>query len=71
MKLWAMTGGRLSERNRLTLKNAVFWDVTPDGSCTNPGFGGTYRLHHQGREEEDAGDATFLRNGGSYKNHTA
>jgi hypothetical protein len=30
------------------LKNGVFWDVTPCGSCKNRRFGGTYRLHHQG-----------------------
>jgi hypothetical protein len=30
------------------LKNDVFWDVTPCGSCKNRRFGGTYRLHHQG-----------------------
>jgi hypothetical protein len=26
---------------------AVYWDVTPSGSCKNRGFGGTYRLHYQ------------------------
>jgi hypothetical protein len=25
------------------MKNAVFWDVTPCGSCKNQRFGGTYR----------------------------
>jgi hypothetical protein len=30
----------------VTMKNAVFWDVTPCGSCKNRRFGGTYRLHH-------------------------
>jgi hypothetical protein len=29
------------------VKNAVFWDVTPCGSCDSRRFGGTYRLHHQ------------------------
>jgi hypothetical protein len=29
-------------------KNAVFWNVTPRGSCNNRRFGGTWRLHHQG-----------------------
>jgi hypothetical protein len=29
-------------------KNAIFWDVTPCGSCKNRRFGGTQRLHHQG-----------------------
>jgi hypothetical protein len=32
----------------MTMKNAVFWDVTPCGSCKNRHFEGTYRLHHQG-----------------------
>jgi hypothetical protein len=30
------------------MKNAVFWNVTPCGSCKNRRFGGMYRLHHQG-----------------------
>jgi hypothetical protein len=28
----------------------VFWDVAPCGSCLNRRFGGTYRLHLQGRK---------------------
>jgi hypothetical protein len=32
------------------MKNAVFWDVTPSGSCKNRRFGGTWRLQHQGDE---------------------
>jgi hypothetical protein len=31
-----------------TLKNGVFWVVTPCGSCKNRRFGGTWRLLHQG-----------------------
>jgi hypothetical protein len=31
----------------LIMKNAVFLDVTPCGSCKNRRFGGTYGLHHQ------------------------
>jgi hypothetical protein len=31
----------------VTMKNGVFWDVTPYGSCKNRRFGGTLRLHHQ------------------------
>jgi hypothetical protein len=31
------------------MKNAVFWDVAPCRSCPNRRFGGTYRLHLQGR----------------------
>jgi hypothetical protein len=30
------------------VKNAVFWDVAPHGSCKSWRFGGTYHLHHQG-----------------------
>jgi hypothetical protein len=29
------------------MKSAVFWDVTPNGSCKNRHFGETYRLNHQ------------------------
>jgi hypothetical protein len=32
----------------VTMKNGVFWDVTPCGSCKNWRFGGTQHLHHQG-----------------------
>jgi hypothetical protein len=32
----------------VTMKNAVFWDVRPCGSCKDRRFGGTYRHHHQG-----------------------
>jgi hypothetical protein len=34
------------------VKNAVFWDVTPCGCRKNRRFGGTYRLHHQGRRNQ-------------------
>jgi hypothetical protein len=34
--------------NHKTVKNGVFWDVTPCGSCKNRRFGGTWRLLHQG-----------------------
>jgi hypothetical protein len=41
-----------SERERLNkIKNGVFWDVTPCGSCKNIRFGGTQRLLHQGDKE--------------------
>jgi Rieske Fe-S protein len=43
---------RLYEGNK---KNAVFWDVTPRGSCKNQRFGGTYRLHHQGERISEVG----------------
>jgi hypothetical protein len=34
----------------VTVKNAVIWDVAPCKSCVNRRFGGTYRLHLQGRK---------------------
>jgi hypothetical protein len=33
------------------MKKAVFWDVAPCRSGVNRRFGGTYRLHLQGRRE--------------------
>jgi hypothetical protein len=30
----------------LTMKNSVFWDVTPRGSCKNRRFRGTYCFMH-------------------------
>jgi hypothetical protein len=32
----------------VTMKNGVFWVVTPRVSCKNRRFGGTWRLLHQG-----------------------
>jgi hypothetical protein len=32
----------------VTMKNGVFWVVTPCGSCKNRCFGGTWCLLHQG-----------------------
>jgi hypothetical protein len=32
----------------VTMKNGVFWVVTPCGSCKNLRFGGTWRLLHKG-----------------------
>jgi hypothetical protein len=32
----------------VTMKNCVFWDVTPCDSCKNRRFGGISRLVHQG-----------------------
>jgi hypothetical protein len=31
----------------VTMKNGIFWVVTPCGSCKNRCFGGTWRLLHQ------------------------
>jgi hypothetical protein len=40
----------------VTIKNAVFWDVAPCRSCKlNRCFGGTYRLHLQGRKIHEQG----------------
>jgi hypothetical protein len=33
----------------VTMKNALFWDAAPYRPCVNRRFGGTYRLHLQGR----------------------
>jgi hypothetical protein len=37
------------------MKNAVFWDVTQCRSCVKRRFGGTYRLHLQGRKISERG----------------
>jgi hypothetical protein len=37
------------------MKNAVFWDVAPCSFCVNRHFGGTYRLHLQGRKIRERG----------------
>jgi hypothetical protein len=34
----------------VTMKNAVFWDVTPYISCVNQYLGGTYSFHLQVRK---------------------
>jgi hypothetical protein len=39
----------------MKLENAVFWDVAPCRSCVNRRFGGTYRLHLQGRKNRERG----------------
>jgi hypothetical protein len=35
----------------VTMKNAVLWYVAPCGSCKSRRFGGTCRLHLQGRRK--------------------
>jgi hypothetical protein len=37
------------------MKNAVLWDVAPCSSCMHRRFGGTYRLHLQGRKIRERG----------------
>jgi hypothetical protein len=39
----------------VTMKSAVFWDLTPCRYCVNRRFGGTYRLHLQGRKIRERG----------------
>jgi hypothetical protein len=34
----------------VTMKHTVFWHMALCGSCMNRRFGGTYRLHLQGRK---------------------
>jgi hypothetical protein len=36
----------------VTVKNVVCWDVSPCGSCSNQRFGGTYRLHLHGENNQ-------------------
>jgi hypothetical protein len=36
------------------MKNVVFWDVFPCGSCKNRRFGGAYRLHPQDENNQRA-----------------
>jgi hypothetical protein len=38
----------------VTMKSAVFWNVTPCDSCKNRRSGGTYSLHHQGDKNRRA-----------------
>jgi hypothetical protein len=39
----------------VTMKNVVFWDLALCRSCVNLRFGGTYRLHFQGRKIRERG----------------
>jgi hypothetical protein len=38
----------------VSMKNAVFWNVTPYGSSKNRRFGGPYRHHHEGDKNRQA-----------------
>jgi hypothetical protein len=42
------------------MKEAIFWDVTPCGSCENTSFGGMYCLHHQGKKNADVSSSLAL-----------
>jgi hypothetical protein len=47
----------------VAMKNGVFWDVIPCGSCKNQRFGGTWRLHHRDDScHPDDGGPKSLRN---------
>jgi hypothetical protein len=48
----------------VTMKKAVFWDVAPCRYCVNPCFGGTYRLHLQGRRQEEICEQVQQEDGG-------
>jgi hypothetical protein len=51
LRLGHVTVKEIRKRVRPTwncTKSAVFWAVTPCGSCKNGLFGGSYRLQHQG-----------------------
>jgi hypothetical protein len=46
---WTKNGSvRFEVFPAVTMKNGVYWDVMPCGSCKNRCFGGTQRLLHQG-----------------------
>jgi hypothetical protein len=45
-----MFGVRLEVFTAVTMKNGIFWDVAPCGSCKNRRFGGTQRLLHPGEK---------------------
>jgi hypothetical protein len=55
---WLSPGSMtLYSKNRtiLSLKNIVFWDMAPCRYCVKRRFGGTYRLHLQGRKIREGG----------------
>jgi hypothetical protein len=41
------------------MKNDVFWDVALRIFCMNQSFGGTYRLHLQGRKIRERGTSVI------------
>jgi hypothetical protein len=49
LRRWT-NGLRFEVFTAVTMNNVVFWDVAPYRSCVNRRFGGTYRLHLQGRK---------------------
>jgi hypothetical protein len=53
--LFALFGKNRETNKLLFMKNTVFWYVLPSRSCVNRRFGGTYRLHLQGRKIRQRG----------------
>jgi hypothetical protein len=49
VRLQTKSHGRFQVSTAVTMNIVVDWDVMPCGSCKNPG---TYRLHHQGEENQ-------------------
>jgi hypothetical protein len=45
-------GSTANITKHIPIKNGVFWDVTPCGSCKYRRFGENYRLLHQGDKNE-------------------
>jgi hypothetical protein len=46
----SLAGVSAVEETNTIMKNVVFWDVALCRFCVNRRFGGTYRLHLQGRK---------------------
>jgi hypothetical protein len=53
--LWTRNVVRFEVYTAVTRNNAAFWDVVPCRSHVNRCFGGTYRLHLQGRKIRERG----------------
>jgi hypothetical protein len=45
----------------VTMKNGIFWDVMPCGSCKSWRFGGRYHLHHRGDKNRWTSNRRTLR----------
>jgi hypothetical protein len=45
--VWFGSISIINKIKHVTMKNGVFWDITPCGSWNNRRFGGTYHLLHQ------------------------
>jgi hypothetical protein len=44
------------------MKNTVFWNITPCGSCKNRRVGKIYSLHHQGETIGEVGTLAVTSN---------